>query len=400
MLGAYTGVPHTRSDPAFQSLPGASAHYGMLDSSTYRVEIPDQWNGDLVVYAHGFKGFGTELDVDSPPRALREFIISLGYAWAASSYSENGYAPGIGADDTLAVREFFIEEFGEPETIYLVGASMGGNVVALSLESFAGAYDGALSICGAVGGQTQIDFLVSWAHLAAYFAGTELPLEDGSLAVTLTLTGEVATTLGEPDMPTIAGQRFESAIRMLTGGPRPFFYEGYLDQYLLNFGYILSDPELETATARAATNEDTVYDIEPGLGVTGDEINSSIFRQIADPAYRNAASYPDKVPTTGSLTAPLLTLHGTGDVFVPISQEVEYLESVTAAGKSDLLVQRAIRAPGHCAFSADELIQAFVDLTAWVMAGTRPAGDDLSGDLGDIGLAHTNPLREGDPALP
>lgn len=398
-LGAYTGIAHVLGDPSFQPLPGATAHFGTLYNAMYRVEIPDEWNGDLVVWAHGFKGFGKELDVDSPPAALRELIIRRGYAWAASSYSENGYAPGVGADDTLAVRNFFIEEFGEPETIYLVGASMGGNVVALSLEHFPGAYDGALAICGAVGGQTQIDYLVSWAHLAAFFAGTELPLEDGPLAVTLTLTGEVSDALGEPDAPTVAGEQFASTIRMLTGGPRPFFQEGFVEQYLLNFGYILSDPGLETATARAATNAETEYAIEPGLGITADAINEGVHRQTADPGFRNAADYPDKVPTAGNLSAPLLTLHGTGDLFVPISQEIEYRASVEAAGKTDLLVQRAIRAPGHCDFSAEEITQAFTDLTAWVTEGVRPGGDDLTGDLSAIGRAFTNPLRPADPGL-
>ena len=399
-LGAYTGVAHTAEDPAFQALDGGSAHFGNLGGATYRLEVPDAWNGDLVVWAHGFKGFGTTLDVDSPPRALREQLIGDGYAWAASSYSENGYAPGIGADDTLAVRDFFIAEFGQPERIYLVGASMGGNVVALSLEHFAGAYNGALAICGALGGQTQIDYLVSWAHLAAFFAGVELPLDQGALAVTLALTGEVSPALGTPDAPTQAGLQFQSAVRLLTGGSRPFFLEGLAEQYLLNFGYILSDPGLETVTARAATNADATYAIEEGLGVTAEEINAGIYRQVADPEARNAATYPDKVPTSGRLTAPLLTLHNTGDLFVPISQEREYLAAASAAGSAELLVQRAIRAAGHCQFSDDELTEAFDDLVAWVEDGTRPQGDDLGTDLADIGMAFTNPVREGDPGTP
>ncbi len=398
-LGVYTDTVYTAGDPSFTALDGATAEFGTLADATYRIEMPDNWNGDLVVWAHGFKGFGTELDVDTPPQALRRQLIDLGYAWAASSYSENGYAPGIGADDSLAVRDYFIGEYGEPSAIYLVGASMGGNVVALSLEDFPGAYDGALSICGAIGGETEIDYLVSWAHLAAYFAGTRLPLEAGALAVTLTLTGDVSKALGEPAAPTLAGQQFASTIKLLTGGPRPFFDEGFLEQYVANFAYILSDPGLETATARAATNNDTVYSIEPGLGVTVDEINAGVFRQVADPDYRNTTSYPDKVPTSGKLTAPLLTLHGTGDLFVPISQEQQYLASAKAAGTENLLVQRAIRSIGHCEFSDAEISQAFTDLVAWVKDGTRPAGDDLSGDLSDIGLAFTNPLREGDPAL-
>jgi hypothetical protein len=63
-------------------------------------------------------------------------------------------------------------------------------------------------------------------------------------------------------------------------------------------------------------------------------------------------------------------------------------------------VQRAIRAAGHCQFSAEELTAAFSDLVAWVEDGTKPAGDDLAGDLSTIGMAFTNPIRPGDPGTP
>ncbi len=157
------------------------------------------------------------------------------------------------------------------------------------------------------------------------------------------------------------------------------------------------DPGRRLLVARAATNADHVYTIDPGLGVTPEELNAGVRRFAPDPAARNAEAHPDAVPTTGRLSAPLLTLHNTGDLFVPISLEQSYLAKARAAGTADLLVQRAIRAGGHCRFSAEELTTAFEDLVRWVRDGVRPAGDDLSGDLADIGRQFTNPLRPGDP---
>ena len=49
--------------------------------------------------------------------------------------------------------------------------------------------------------------------------------------------------------------------------------------------------------------------------------------------------------------------------------EQDYKKAVASAGKSDLLVQRAIRAGGHCKFSEQELTAAFQDLVAWVKNG-------------------------------
>jgi hypothetical protein len=74
---------------------------------------------------------------------------------------------------------------------------------------------------------------------------------------------------------------------------------------------------------------------------------------------------------------PVLTMHTLGDLFVPFSMEQLYARRVAAHGDSGLLVQRAIRDIGHCAFSEGELNQAFGDLARWVHEGVRPAGDDV-----------------------
>ena len=127
-LGTYSSLTTTVKPPDFEPLPGAKAYFGTLGRAAYQVEIPAKWNGELVMWAHGFAGFGLELEAELPPRALRRTFIDEGYAWAGSSYSENGYVPGIGADETFALKQFFANKFGQPKRTYLVGSSMGGNV--------------------------------------------------------------------------------------------------------------------------------------------------------------------------------------------------------------------------------------------------------------------------------
>ena len=396
-LGTSSGATTTAKDPAFVALDGASAHFGQIDRATYRIEMPDAWNGELVLYAHGFAGFGTEVAVESPPRALRQYMVANGYAWAASSYSENGYVPGIGADDTLALKRYFAEEFGEPDRTYIAGASMGGNVVALALENHTTEYDGGLALCGALGGIEQIDYLASWVAVAEYTSGLTFPIgEPGANLAPVFLT-DLPRILGAPDAPTERGRQFASVMKLLTGGPRPFFAEGFREQYIVNFGLVMIDPERKLLVNRAATNADAAYEIGEGLGMTAAELNSGVRRYASDPEARNAEAHPDAVPTTGRISVPLLTLHNTGDLFVPISMEQSYRAKVEAAGKGDLLVQRAIRAGGHCKFSEPELTAAFADLVAWVRDGTKPKGEDLTGDLMNAGLEFTNPLRAGDP---
>ena len=46
-------VTWRRSNPAFEPLPGARAAFGQYEGGLYRVEIPNPWNGELVLWAHG-----------------------------------------------------------------------------------------------------------------------------------------------------------------------------------------------------------------------------------------------------------------------------------------------------------------------------------------------------------
>ena len=86
----------------FGELSGIPTHrdWGVNNGAGYRIEVPENWNGSLVMWAHGYRGTGLELTVDNHP--LRAFLIANGYAWAASSYRRNDYDPATGAQDTHA----------------------------------------------------------------------------------------------------------------------------------------------------------------------------------------------------------------------------------------------------------------------------------------------------------
>jgi pimeloyl-ACP methyl ester carboxylesterase len=183
----------------------------------------------------------------------------------------------------------------------------------------------------------------------------------------------------------------------MTGGPRPFFGEGYAAQYGLNFLVLVDAAGNAGPSNAAADNSKAVYKIDGGFGVTGAQLNHDVARIESNPTYRDPATYPEFAPETGKIQRPILTLHGTGDLFVPISEEQAYRKIVDAAGSGDLLVQRAIRSAGHCNYTEQEREQAFNDLVQWVTAGTKPAGDDLSGDLSDIGRQFTTPFEPNDP---
>jgi len=373
------------SDPSFEALEGAEAFFGELGGTVYAIEMPDDWNGRLVLWAHGFRGLDPDLVVDMPP--MREYLIQNGYAWAASSYSANGFVPFEGAHETAALHDFFIQEFGQPDYSYIAGGSMGGNATLLSLELFPKRYDGALAACSAMG-LGEVDFIGHYVVLGAYAAGVSQEEFDSM---------ESIVELGERILPALqfnpaARALFESLVATLTGGPRPFRHEGFDEFFLRNF---LLAAELGPLLLDAFDNTDFVYPGDPARGVSAEDVNQKVIRIAGDPQVRNAD--PNLSDLTGAVPAPLLMIHTTGDGWVPISGVQAFRRLAEAAGNGDLVVQRAVRATGHCDFSDEELIRAMEDLVDWVENGVKPEGEDILGPLEDAGLDFTDPIREGDP---
>ncbi len=373
------------SDPSFEALEGAEAFFGKLGGTVYTIEMPDDWNGRLVLWAHGFRGLDPDLVVDMPP--MREYLIQNGYAWAASSYSANGFVPFEGAHETAALHDFFIQEFGQPDYSYIVGASMGGNATLLSLELFPSRYDGALAACSAMG-LGEVDFIGHYVVLGAYAAGVTQEEFDSM---------ESIVELGERILPALqfnpaVRALFENLVATLTGGPRPFRHEGFDEFFLRNF---LLAAELGPLLLDAFDNTEFVYPGDPASGISAEEVNQKVVRIAGDPQVRNAD--PNLSDLTGAVPAPLLMIHTTGDGWVPISEVQAFRRLAEAADNGDLVVQRAVRAPGHCDFSDGELSRAAEDLMNWVENGVKPEGEDILGPLEDAGLDFTDPIREDDP---
>jgi hypothetical protein len=123
-----------------------------------------------------------------------------------------------------------------------------------------------------------------------------------------------------------------------------------------------------------ATNIGTVY--APNSPV---DVNGTITRVApTDPVSRASKALTASPQVRGRPRVPVLTLHDIGDLFVPFSMEQFYAASTTAHHRSQLVVQRAIRADGHCEFSPNEVGRAWDDLVAWEHTGVRPAGDAVA----------------------
>jgi len=383
-------------DSRFDALEGAKAFFGKYDGGLYRIEVPDNWNGELALYAHGFVSNaganGSTLRVGNPP--IREHLIRDGFAWAASSYRCNGYVPGQGLLDTMALTDLFtrLNNGRAPQRVLLTGTSMGGHITLLGMHEFPTSFAAGLAMCPA--GPELFDFFAATGAAAEVITGVQFKLD--TMQQDLARMSEI---LGKPGELTDKGRQLASVEIQISGGPRPFAVEGLAQGN--RFSGNISGAAIAGSTApssRAVMTTQIKYAIDEGLGLTADALNKSVRRKALDAEVRNPMGpYEEIVPFDGKVERPLLTMHGTGDLFVPIFLEQTLKRAVVAAGKQDLLAQRVYRIAGHCGFSQPEMTKAFDDLVAWVHKGAKPEGDEAAGDLGNAGLRFTEPLRPNDP---
>jgi hypothetical protein len=389
--GAPPGYFVDETKLPFAALPGATARWGVHAGAGYRVEVPDNWNGELVVWAHGFRGTGLELTVDNHP--LRALLIPLGFAWAASSYNRNDYDISSGVQSTHALVRIFSGLVGHPGKIYLTGASMGGHITAVSIEQYPETYDAALPICGVLGDYALFDYFLDF-NAAAQELGTGSSTFPVDPAVYIGITvPQMKANLeafpgGWPFVLNASGNDLKGLTELRSGGERPNFDEAFAfwnsipgatgpGNFLFELG--LGDGTLPRAPGIGVDNIGVVYqfDGDPMLTPGEQTLNDNIVRVAAEPQGRGPNGLSQVPVISGDIGIPVLSLHNLGDLFVPVLNEVEYASRAAENGKSDLLVQRAIRGVLHCDFSAAEFSTAFLDLVTWVEAGIKPGGDNF-----------------------
>lgn len=385
--------------------------------AAYRIEVPPNWNGKLVMYAHGYPGEGNTLSANNA--AIRRYLINNGFAWAASGYSKNSYDVRAGIEDTNKLANSFaaITTKAAPTRIYIIGESMGGHIAAAAVEEETIAtaknkvnYAGSLPMCGVMGDTKLFDTMAAMGMAALNLSGIEAVLAGAPYNLDATtryktlmdpgyLTGTPLQGLSQKaavnatlftNFPSAGftpkganGAKYWNEIKYLTGGDRPLFDFGmaYGGSYSAgpNSFFGLDATLLGIATKyNGNTNGFTYQDAT---------LNSTVGR-LSPGTYSSGNSYWNRPRTDGLRWVPqvngrpaakVVTLHTLGDIFVPFSMQQIYRDRLTASGATyaNRVVQRAIRGATHCDFTNKEKSDAFAALVAWVEQGTTPSGDDV-----------------------
>lgn len=354
---------------------GAAQLQGTIGpGAIYALYRPDNWNGELIVYAHGFIDPAAPIALPTADQfpAVRDQLLGLGYGIAYTSFSENGFAVKDGMQRVHQLRALFGSRLGQPERTYVMGHSLGGGITVALAERFGTQFDGALAMCGMIGGsQAQIDYLANVRLLFDFFYPGALPgsvafIPEGLNLNTALIAPAVAAMTASPagagaiasiaqtPVPFASGPELVQSIVSALG----FHFRGFTDLVSRTHGELPFD------------NSETVYTgaLPPA---TLAAINATVPRFDAAP---QAANYVEQwFQPTGEISIPILTLHTSRDPSVPIFHETLYQALVAAAGNSDLLVQRTITRYGHCTFTVQEMVQAFVALREWAVTGVEPA---------------------------
>ncbi|MFI5837865.1 alpha/beta hydrolase family protein [Micromonospora sp. NPDC051300] len=354
---------------------GVYAHAG------YVLEIPARWNGELVMWAHGYRGQGTELSPEPPAFDLRQRLLTQGYAWASSSYDRNGYDIRSGVLGTRALADLFARTVRRPHRVLIAGVSMGGHVIGRSLEQYPGYYAGALPMCGVLGDQELFDYFLDYNLVAQALTGIRAyppPADYLTDAVPRiqVATGLAGLTPTGPDTTNALGRQLRAVTVNRSGGPRPGADAAFAVWKDFLFGIATTDGGDSPAQrpGQLATNLFTRY--TPNQPVN---LNATVQRVAPENLRQRLSPGLTEVPRiAGRPGVPVLSLHDLGDLFVPFSMEQAYARDVARHGRSRLLVQRAVRAAQHCEFSPAEAGAAWDDLTRWVRTGKRPAGDPVT----------------------
>jgi pimeloyl-ACP methyl ester carboxylesterase len=377
------------------------------DGATYVIEVPDNWNGTLLLYSHGYVVPGKPNPAQDAAIAdpiTHAFLLNAGYALAGSSYAKTGWALQQAIPDQMATLDIF-DAARTPTRTIAWGHSLGGIITAGLLQTHPDRFDAALPMCGVVAGGVAV-----WNEgLDAEFVIKELLAPTSSLqlvnvtfpALTNLNTGETILAQAQAD-PTGKGRAriaLAAAVGDLPGWfsaatPEPASTD-YPTQEANQFAWITQvdgpflfwlrgemearaggNPSWNTGVdyAKQLANSIDNAEVQALYQQAGLNLNDDLAALAAAPrigADDGAVSYlKDNIVFDGNLSGkPVLTIHTTGDGLVLNSDEQAYRSVVQDAKDSQLLRQAFVHRAGHCTFTPAETVAALQALVSRLDTG-------------------------------
>lgn len=406
LVGAVLAVTPANADPA--AADGRQTYTGTIDGADYRVEMPEQWNGTLIVYSHGYYPpvFQPDYVEVANRREVEQYWLDRGYALAGSRFRDNGvgYIVKEGPEDQLALLDWFEENLGSPTTTITSGFSQGATISLLLAERSPERFDGVVTMCGEVDTHStwnsalDINFVVK--TLLAPDADIDLVKPRDAAASTEVLTNAIEVARETPEGR--ARLALAGAVANIPGWyvahePEPteladrIIAQSLWSQWAYTFG--IGPNGRVDLEARAGGNPSWNVGVDYGRLLARSsqhdlvvaaytaapevELRADLEQLARAPRIKpdpDAVAYQHRYGVAGGTTpAPVITLHTTGDGGAVADQERWYAGQVRRHGDPAKLRQVYIDRGGHCSFSAAEEIVTLQTLLDRVESGRWPS---------------------------
>ncbi|MDR0577248.1 MAG: hypothetical protein LBI87_06855 [Candidatus Accumulibacter sp.] len=357
---------------------------------------PADWNGKLVIHAHG----GPSLGAVTEQRAIDDLDrwtvwIRAGYAFAVTSYKQGGVAVLSAAEDMAVLLPIAVGLVGKPDKVILHGQSWGAGVAARAAEVDSALskvkpkVDAVLLTSGVLGGGTKsydfrLDIRVVYQALCKNHprpAETQYPLWQGLPTKDSTLSPNISSRINEClGLNKPFAQRTPEQQQKSTDIVNVIKIPENQIQSHLNWGTNhFQDIVFNRLNGRNPFRNDSVY----YMGSHDDawlnaEIDAMGLRYAAD--LDAVMAFAKDADPTGDIAMPIMTLRWIDDptAFVELANTWE--NTVNKAGRSANLRQLYARSPGktHSYLSDAEYIAVMEALLDWEESGNKPSALDVA----------------------
>jgi len=335
--------------------------------SIYRICMPSgiPYNGKLVIWAHGFQDAGTPISIPEDQLSFGDFsipdvITSLGYGFATNSYSKTGLAVEKGMADIIDLLQIYKSKYGEPEKVFLTGASEGGLITALLIESEPNLFDAGLAACGPVGDfPYQLKYFGDARATFQFFFPRLIPGDPFKPDLGLVNNWKVYyETIVKPSVFAPANRsKLDQWVKVAN---LPFDENDYITSLettvadVLRYSVVNINDATETLGGFPFENRLTWY-----RGSNNDFLlNLMVPRRAASPiAVERMKNFYN---TSGHLEIPLITIHTLIDQQVPYFHEFLYnLKTLSSGSLLAEHINMPINRYGHCNFKPEEALLGF-----------------------------------------
>ena len=348
----------------------------------YLIVMPAQWNGVLVVHAHGGPALG-EPKVERSDEDIKRWAITVraGYAWAGSVFRQGGVAVRSAAEDTERVRQIFVEHVAKPRRTLLHGQSWGAGVAAKLAEMVAGTspapYDALLLSSGVLGGGTRsYDFRLDLRAVYQFYCANHplasepayplwMGLPPDAKLTRAELTRRVDDCLGTAQPAAQRSPEQQRRLKNIAAVVRipESSVQGHLSWATWHFQDIV---QRRTLGRNPFGNEGVRY-----IGSDDDAaLNASVLRYRADP--QAVATFNADAGLSGRIGVPVLTVHGIGDPTAFVELQSAFGETMALGGSAQRLVQTYTDDAQHSYLSDPVYPALFASLLEWADSGAKP----------------------------